>query len=164
MAPFVVAYVIQFRGVDRGRSLFTRADYRLAGPRSQPVSDHPRIGVACFAYIVAKRVAPLTRAQRDFRFDRPLTRLRECPEVLVRTVETSALQVRGNSPHSDFCGIPSSGGAGFHDAAGRSLGEFCNARPFRMDRPYLQLDYGLCRDHRLPLHGGGGDSAVSLQA
>jgi Fe-S oxidoreductase len=33
------------------------------------------LGVACFAYIVAKRVAPLTRAQRDFRFDRPLTRL-----------------------------------------------------------------------------------------
>jgi Fe-S oxidoreductase len=33
------------------------------------------IGVACFAYIVAKRMAPLLRAERDFRFDRPLTRL-----------------------------------------------------------------------------------------
>src|ERR1022692_1896764 len=33
------------------------------------------LGSACFAYIVAKRVAPLLRAERDFRFDRPLIRL-----------------------------------------------------------------------------------------
>jgi Fe-S oxidoreductase len=33
------------------------------------------LGVACFAYIVARRLVPLTRAQRDFRFDRPLTRV-----------------------------------------------------------------------------------------
>jgi Fe-S oxidoreductase len=33
------------------------------------------LGVACFAYIVAKRLTPLFRGQRDFRFDRPLTRL-----------------------------------------------------------------------------------------
>src|ERR1700739_3057797 len=33
------------------------------------------LGVACFAYIVAKRLAPLFRAERDLRFDRPLTRL-----------------------------------------------------------------------------------------
>jgi Fe-S oxidoreductase len=33
------------------------------------------LGVACFAYIVAKRLVPLFRGQRDFRFDRPLTRL-----------------------------------------------------------------------------------------
>jgi Fe-S oxidoreductase len=33
------------------------------------------IGVACFAYIVARRLVPLVRAQRDFRFDRPLTRV-----------------------------------------------------------------------------------------
>ena len=33
------------------------------------------LGVACFAYIVAKRLVPLVRAQRDLRFDRPLTRL-----------------------------------------------------------------------------------------
>jgi Fe-S oxidoreductase len=31
-------------------------------------------GIACFGYIVAKRLVPLVRAQRDFRFDRPLTR------------------------------------------------------------------------------------------
>lgn len=33
------------------------------------------VGVACFAYIVARRLVPLFRAQRDFRFDQPLTRL-----------------------------------------------------------------------------------------
>ncbi len=33
------------------------------------------IGVLCFACIVAKRLVPLMRAQRDFRFDRPFARL-----------------------------------------------------------------------------------------
>jgi Fe-S oxidoreductase len=33
------------------------------------------LGVACFAYIVAKRLVPLVRAERDLRFDRPLVRL-----------------------------------------------------------------------------------------
>ena len=33
------------------------------------------IGTACFAFIVAKRMTPLMRAQRDLRFDQPLRRL-----------------------------------------------------------------------------------------
>jgi len=33
------------------------------------------LGVTCFAYIVAKRLVPLLRAERDLRFDRPLARL-----------------------------------------------------------------------------------------
>ncbi len=33
------------------------------------------LGVACFAYIVAKRFVPLVRAEDDPRFDRPLTRV-----------------------------------------------------------------------------------------
>jgi Fe-S oxidoreductase len=33
------------------------------------------VGIVCFAYIVAKRLVPLVRAERDNRFDRPLTRL-----------------------------------------------------------------------------------------
>jgi len=33
------------------------------------------LGLACFAYIVAKRITPLLRAQRDPRFDRPFLRL-----------------------------------------------------------------------------------------
>jgi Fe-S oxidoreductase len=32
------------------------------------------LGVACFAYIVAKRMVPLVRGERDVRFDRPLIR------------------------------------------------------------------------------------------
>ena len=34
------------------------------------------VGIVCFAYIVAKRLVPLVHAERDNRFDRPLTRLR----------------------------------------------------------------------------------------
>ena len=33
------------------------------------------LGIACFAYIVARRMVPLVRAERDLRFDRPLARL-----------------------------------------------------------------------------------------
>jgi Fe-S oxidoreductase len=33
------------------------------------------LGLACFAYIVGKRLTPLVRGERDFRFDRPLARL-----------------------------------------------------------------------------------------
>ncbi len=33
------------------------------------------LGVACFAYIVAKRLVPLVRGERDLRFDHPLQRL-----------------------------------------------------------------------------------------
>ena len=33
------------------------------------------LGVVCFSYIVAKRMTPLLRGQRDFRFDRPWARL-----------------------------------------------------------------------------------------
>src|SRR3974377_822026 len=32
--------------------------------------------VTCFAYIVARRLIPLSRAERDFRFDHPKARLR----------------------------------------------------------------------------------------
>ena len=34
------------------------------------------LGVVCFAYIVAKRLVPLVRAERDFRFDQPLVRIK----------------------------------------------------------------------------------------
>src|SRR5271167_2746842 len=33
------------------------------------------LGLACFSYIVAKRLTPLVRGERDVRFDRPLIRL-----------------------------------------------------------------------------------------
>src|SRR5208282_2142922 len=33
------------------------------------------LGLACFGYIVAKRLTPLVRGERDLRFDRPLIRL-----------------------------------------------------------------------------------------
>ena len=33
------------------------------------------LGIGCFGYIVAKRLTPLIRGQRDLRFDQPLTRL-----------------------------------------------------------------------------------------
>ena len=33
------------------------------------------LGTACFSYIIARRMAPVLRAERDIRFDRPLERL-----------------------------------------------------------------------------------------
>jgi hypothetical protein len=33
------------------------------------------LGIACFTYIVIKRMTPLLRGERDFRFDQPLIRL-----------------------------------------------------------------------------------------
>jgi Fe-S oxidoreductase len=36
----------------------------------------PLLGLACFGWIVARRLAPMLRAQSDLRFDRPLLRLR----------------------------------------------------------------------------------------
>jgi len=33
------------------------------------------LGLACFAYIVARRLTPLLQAEKDFRFDRPGERL-----------------------------------------------------------------------------------------
>jgi len=33
------------------------------------------LGLSCFAFIVAKRMAPLLQGEKDFRFDRPLSRL-----------------------------------------------------------------------------------------
>ena len=34
------------------------------------------LGIACFAYIVTRRLVPLARAERDFRFNQPFVRLR----------------------------------------------------------------------------------------
>lgn len=56
-------------------SLAQIADWLVPG-RNLFLTIHV-LGVACFVYIVAKRLAPLVRAQRDFRFDRPLTRREE---------------------------------------------------------------------------------------
>ena len=35
------------------------------------------LGLACFAYIVAKRLVPLLNGEHDFRFDRPILRLKK---------------------------------------------------------------------------------------
>jgi Fe-S oxidoreductase len=48
-------------------------DWALRGP-GLFLSIHV-LGIACFAYIVAKRMQPLLRAQRDLRFDHTLVRL-----------------------------------------------------------------------------------------
>ena len=54
-------------------SQFTQAHDWLIMSRSLFLTIHV-VGILCFAYIVAKRLLPLVRAERDFRFDRPLTR------------------------------------------------------------------------------------------
>jgi len=56
-----------------GPSLFSETHGWLIMSHSLFLTIHI-VGIACFAYIVAKRLVPLFRAQQDFRFDRPLTR------------------------------------------------------------------------------------------
>ena len=45
------------------------------GPERLLFALIPVVGVVLFGYIVAKRLAPMLRAQRDFRFDQPLVRI-----------------------------------------------------------------------------------------
>jgi ferredoxin len=51
-----------------------QATYWLISGRTLFLVIH-LLGVVCFAYIVARRLIPLIRGQRDFRLDRPLLRL-----------------------------------------------------------------------------------------
>ena len=111
------------------------------------------LGVAGFAYIVAKRLVPLLRAERDFRFDQPLARLRKSFQILAGAVEASALQDRRDFTYSYFRRIHSPGDACLHGADCRRIPEFRDARPFRKGRRYLRHNHGLRCDRRLPLHG-----------
>ena len=56
-----------------GPSSATQMQEWLVMGRSLFLAIHV-VGVLCFAYIVAKRLVPLVRAERDLRFDHPLTR------------------------------------------------------------------------------------------
>jgi Fe-S oxidoreductase len=56
-----------------GPSLVSLSDAWLVSGRSLFLGIHI-VGILCFAYILIKRLVPLVRAERDFRFDRPLTR------------------------------------------------------------------------------------------
>ena len=56
-----------------GPSSATQMQEWLVMGRSLFLTIHV-VGVLCFAYIVAKRLVPLVRAERDLRFDHPLTR------------------------------------------------------------------------------------------
>lgn len=52
------------------------ATYWLISGRALFAAIHI-LGLVCFAYIVARRLAPLLRGERDFRLDRPLLRLKK---------------------------------------------------------------------------------------
>ena len=77
------------------------------------------LGVASFSYIVAKRLTPLLRGERDFRFDRPWIRFQKVFEILAGAVEASALHDRGNHSYFYFCGFPSSCDSRFRFADSR---------------------------------------------
>ena len=57
-----------------GPSLPTQTQEWLVMGRSLFLTIH-LVGVLCFAYIAAKRLVPLVRAERDLRFDQPLIRI-----------------------------------------------------------------------------------------
>ena len=59
----------------QGHSLVPEITFWLDHGRILFLTIHA-LGVAAFAYIVWRRLVPLVRAERDFRFDHPLSRLR----------------------------------------------------------------------------------------
>ena len=93
------------------------------------------LGVACFAYIVAKRLVPLTRAQRDFRFDRPLTRLGNVLKFWFGQWKHPRYKFAGTLHILIFAGFLLLAARAFSGADRRSLREFCDAGPVRNERP-----------------------------
>jgi Fe-S oxidoreductase len=51
-----------------------QASYWLVSGQTLFLTIH-LLGLACFVYIIARRLTPLLRGERDYRFDRPFTRL-----------------------------------------------------------------------------------------
>jgi Fe-S oxidoreductase len=56
-----------------GPTSIANGPHWLIGSRELFLTIHI-LGIACFAYIVARRLLPLRRAEKDFRFDHPWTR------------------------------------------------------------------------------------------
>ena len=139
---------------DRGRYLFSLVAHGLVIPSRNLFLSHPCSGIACFLYIVAKRLVPLARAERDLRFDRPWTRLGRVLQVLAGAVEASALPGRRHDSHPDFCRLHSPGGSRLLAADRWHLRELRDARPVRRTGANLRHHYGLRRHRRLHLHGG----------
>ena len=110
------------------------------------------LGLACFAYIVTRRVTPLVRGERDFRFDRPFLRLGKSLAILAGTVEASALPDRRNNSRPYFYGLHSAGDARLLSAHPWHVREFCAAGFLRGNRSRLRGHRRLCRDHCLPLY------------
>src|SRR5450759_4863868 len=69
------------------------------------------LGLACFFYIAARRILPLTRGERDWRFDRPVVRGKG-PAILAGAVEASALPDRRDHAYPFLCGLPYPGDSG----------------------------------------------------
>ena len=122
------------------------------------------LGVACFAWIVAKRLAPLRRGQRDFRFDRPWARLGRVVQYWLGQWRHPRYRGRRHASHADLRRIPGAGDARGLAADSRRLARICDARNVRKSWPYLRHCPGLRHDGRLPLHGGRGGPAAGLQA
>ena len=117
------------------------------------------LGLACFSYIVAKRLRPLLRGQADFRFDRPRAKTGKSFPVLGGAVETSALPGGGHPSHPRFRGFPSAGNPGFL-ADSWFLRQLLRGHS---GRPHLRDGQRVCHHHCFCLHGGSGDSTAGLQ-
>ncbi len=121
------------------------------------------LGIACFSYIVARRLVPLIRGERDLRFDQPWVRSGKGSEILAGSVEATTLSSCGNPAYFHFCGLPGPGHSRFFCADCRRLREFRHARPFGKSRPDLRHHHGLRRHHCFPLHGDRGHSPLGFQ-
>jgi len=120
------------------------------------------LGVVCFAYIVAKRLVPLLRAERDLRFDQPWARLEKVLKFWLGQWKHPRYKTAGTLHILIF--------AGFILLAMRAftvliVGVSQNfVMPgLRKGRRYLRRNHGL-RCHRcLPLHGSCCGPPAGLQ-
>ena len=86
------------------------------------------LGLACFAYIVFKRVAPLLGANRDLRWDRPWLRLSKVGQFWLGQWKHPRYSVRRHDSHPYILRIPDPGHASFLAADFRRVGKYRNRR------------------------------------
>ena len=118
------------------------------------------LGLGCFVYIAARRLAPIFRAQRDLRFDRPLARLGAVLRFWLGAMEASAVPVRRCTSHSGLCRLPDPREPRILSSRPGHLGPFCRRR----SRRPLRRSPRLCLDGGAPVHGSRGRPPAGLSA
>jgi hypothetical protein len=93
------------------------------------------LGVACFGYIVARRLVPLLRAERDPRFDRPLARLAKVGKFWLGQWKHPRYKTAGTLHILIFAGFILLATRAFTVLIVGVSDNFCDAGPFGGSRP-----------------------------